>query len=99
MDNEPGAELISVAADRDQARAIFDTARFMVKQNAALDELVSAYRNAIVAKQGASVYKVVSSDAGTKHGGNLHAALFDELHAQKNRDLYDVVQTSFGARR
>jgi len=99
VDNEPGAELISVAADRDQARAIFDTARFMVKQNAALDELVSAYRNAIVAKQGASVYKVVSSDAGTKHGGNLHAALFDELHAQKNRDLYDVVQTSFGARR
>lgn len=99
VDNEPGAELVSVAADREQARAIFDTARFMVKQNDKLDELVSAYRNAIMAKQGASVYKVVSSDAGGKHGGNLHAALFDELHAQKDRELYDVIQTSFGARR
>ncbi len=99
VDREPGAELVSVAADRDQARAIFDTARFMVKQNDALDELVSAFRNAIVAKQGAAVYKVVSSEAGSKHGGNLHAALFDELHAQKDRELYDVIQTSFGARR
>ncbi len=99
VDNEPGAELVSVAADREQARAIFDTARFMVKQDSTLDELVSAYRNAIVEKEGASVYKVVSSDAGGKHGGNLHAALFDELHAQKDRELYDVIQTSFGARR
>jgi len=99
VDREPGAELVSVAADREQARAIFDTARFMVKQNDELDELVSAYRNAIVAKQGAAVYKVVSSEAGSKHGGNLHAALFDELHAQKDRELYDVIQTSFGARR
>lgn len=99
VDREPGAELISVAADREQARAIFDTARFMVKQNDKLDELVNAFRNAIIAKQGASVYKVVSSDAGGKHGGNLHAALFDELHTQKDRELYDVIQTSFGARR
>jgi phage terminase large subunit-like protein len=99
VDNEPGAELISIAADREQARAIFDTARFMVKQNSKLNELVNAYHNAILAKDGASVYKVVSSDVGGKHGGNLHAALFDELHTQKDRELYDVIQTSFGARR
>ena len=99
IDNEPGAELISIAADREQARAIFDTARFMVKQNPKLNELVNAYHNAILLKDGASVYKVVSSDVGGKHGGNLHAALFDELHTQKDRELYDVIQTSFGARR
>lgn len=99
IDQEPGAELISIAVTREQARAIFDTARFMVKQNDKLSELLNPYRNAITAKQGASTYKVVSSEAGGTHGGNLHAALFDELHAQTDRELYDVVQTSFGARR
>lgn len=99
VDNEPGAELISIAADREQARMIFDTARFMVMQNPVLSQLVSPFRNAIVSKEGASVYKVVSSDAGGKHGGNLHGAAFDELHTQKDRELYDTIQTSFGARR
>lgn len=99
VDQEPGAELISIASDREQARAIFDTARYMVMQNQVLSQLVSPFRNAIVSKEGASVYKVVSSDAGGKHGGNLHGAAFDELHTQKDRELYDTIQTSFGARR
>lgn len=99
VDNEPGAELISIASTRDQARAIFDTARHMVLQNQKLSELLNPYRNAITTKEGASTYKVVSAEAGGTHGGNLHAALFDELHTQTDRELYDVVQTSFGARR
>lgn len=98
VDNEPGAEIISIAADKDQARAVFDVARFMVMQNEELSSLVTPYRNSIVLAGSPSNYKVVSSDVGGKHGGNLHGAAFDELHTQADRELYDTIKTSFGAR-
>lgn len=44
-------------------------------------------------------YKVLSADAYTKHGLNPHGIIFDELHAQPNRDLWDVLNTGMGARR
>jgi phage terminase large subunit-like protein len=46
-----------------------------------------------------SFYKALSAEAFTKHGLNAHGVIFDELHAQPNRELADVMQTSMGARR
>jgi phage terminase large subunit-like protein len=40
----------------------------------------------------------MSSESGTKHGLNPTFVVFDELAQAKNRDLYDVLDTSFGAR-
>ena len=40
----------------------------------------------------------ISAEAGTKHGFNPTVVIFDELAQAKSRDLYDVLDTSFGAR-
>lgn len=98
-DGEPGAEVYSAAADRDQARIVFEEAKAMVEASPALSEHGKAFRNTIVIKSERNTYKVISADAYTKHGLNAHGIVFDELHAQPNRELWDVLNTSVGARR
>lgn len=98
-DKEPGAEIYSVAADRDQAAIMFDTAKMMVEGNPSLVSRCEVYRRAIVVPATGSAYHVLSADAPSKHGKNAHGVLFDELHAQSNRELYDVMKTSQGARK
>jgi phage terminase large subunit-like protein len=98
-DKEPGAEIYSVAADRDQAAIMFDTAKGMVENSPTLQGRCEVYRRSIVVPSTGSSYHVLSADAPTKHGKNAHGVLFDELHAQANRELYDVMKTSQGSRR
>ena len=98
-DREPGAQIYSAAADREQAAIVFSMARKMVAQEPALADRAEVFTKSIVNPRQASSYKALSADAYTKHGGNAHAVLFDELHVQKNRDLFDVLTTSMGARR
>lgn len=97
-DREPEAEVYSVAADRDQAAIVFSTARSMVEASPELRRRVRIYRRALEVPRTGSVYRVLSSDAPTKHGLNPHGVVFDELHAQPNRELWDVMLTSMGAR-
>lgn len=96
-DGEAGAEVYSAAADREQAAIVFDVARSMVDASPELAKRSQRYRRSIV--YGDRSYKVLSADAFTKHGVNAHGIIFDELHAQPNRELYDVLHTSTGARR
>lgn len=98
-DNEPGAEVYSVAADRDQASIVFDEAKRMVEASTALSKRAQIFKRSIVLKNSTNSYKVLSADAPTKHGLNASGVIFDELHAQPNRDLWDVLKTSTGARR
>lgn len=98
-DQEPGAEVYSAAADRDQAAISFNIAREMVEANTVLSGMCEVYRRSIVVPGTASSYHVLSADAPTKHGKNSHGIIFDELHAQPNRLLYDVLKTSMGSRR
>jgi phage terminase large subunit-like protein len=97
-DNEPGAEIIVCAADRGQAGMIHEIQKQMVLQSPILMEQLKVYRNSIVKKDG-SFIQARSADADTAHGYNAHAVLFDELHSQPNRELYDVMKTASGARR
>lgn len=97
-DREPGAEVYSCAADREQARIVFAQARQMVENSPALRKRLKTFRNAITYPQKAASYKVLSADAPTKHGLNSSGIIFDELHAQPNRELFDVMDTSIGAR-
>lgn len=99
LDNEPGAEVYSCAGDRDQAAICFDIARQMVSNSPHLDRRAKVYRRAITVPSLMASYKVISADAHTKHGFNAHCVIFDELHTQPNRDLWDVMMTSVGARR
>lgn len=98
-DGEPGAEIYSAAADRDQARIVFDTAKQMAEDSPAIARRVKIYRSAIEYPSNHSVYRVLSADARTKHGFNAHGVIFDELHAQPNRELWDTLTMGVAARR
>jgi phage terminase large subunit-like protein len=99
FDKEPGAEIYSAAADRDQAGIIFGIAKAQIEQNAELSSRSESFQRSIVVASTGSSYKVLSADAPTKHGLNAHGIIFDELHAQPNRELWDVLTTATGARR
>lgn len=98
-DGEPAAEIYSAAADREQAAIVFDEAKRMVEASPELKSRSEIYKRAIFVPETLSSYKVLSADAPTKHGINAHGIIFDELHAQPNRELWDVLTTSIGARR
>ena len=100
-DGERGAQVYSAAADRDQAALIYRQCKGMVLQDADLSRHAKVYETAksIVIESMGSSYKAISAEANTKHGYNTHFAVIDELHAQPNRDLVDVLKTSTGARR
>lgn len=98
-DGEPGAEVYSAAADREQARIVFSIARGMVEANPGMSKRAKVYQNAIAVPHTGSTYKVLSAEAFSKHGTNPHGVIFDELHAQPNRELWDVLTTGQGARR
>jgi phage terminase large subunit-like protein len=96
-DGEPGAEVISAAGDRGQANIVFNIAQEMISNNEHLRSRAKVLRNVVHYRS--SWYKSISAEAYTKHGLNCHAVIFDELHTQPNRDLWDVLTTSTGARR
>jgi phage terminase large subunit-like protein len=98
-DHESGAEVYSAAADREQAGIVFEVAKQMVSANPSLSKRAEAFKRAITIPSTGSTYKVLSADAYTKHGLNAHGIVFDELHAQPSRELWDTLTTSTGARR
>lgn len=97
-DNEPGAEIFGAAADRAQASLAFDIAKAMVEDSPQLKKLIKVYRHSLVVENTRSVYRVLSAEAYSKHGLNPHGIIFDELHAQPNRELFDVLNTAMGKR-
>ncbi len=99
FDGEPGAEIYSCAADRDQARLVFEMAKVCVEASPKLRSRLRVFRNSIVREDTHTTYKALSAEAFTKHGLNAHGIIFDELHAQPDRELWDVMTTSTGARR
>jgi len=97
-DGEKGAEVYSAASDRFQAGIVHEVAKTMVAQNEELSRRLENYMSSIVYNPTASFYKAISSEVKGKHGYNAHGIIFDELHTQPNRDLWDVLTTSIGSR-
>lgn len=93
-----GGEVYSCAADKQQAKVVFDTARRMVKLDPELSELLTVYRDVIEMPKTGSVYRALSAEAFTKEGLNPHRVIFDEVHAQPSRELWDVMALAMGAR-
>jgi phage terminase large subunit-like protein len=93
-------EIYSAANDREQAAQVFKVARQMVEADPELKALLKVIPStkSIVCYSNGSFYRAISAEAGTKHGFNPTVVIFDELAQAKNRDLYDVLDTSFGAR-
>jgi phage terminase large subunit-like protein len=94
-----GSEIYSCAADRDQARIVFGTAKRMVELDPELSSMFTLYRDVIEYKDKGSVYRALSAEAYTKEGLNPSPiVIFDEVHAQPNRELWDVMSLAGGAR-
>ena len=93
-----GAEVYSVAAEKEQARIVFADAKKMVEASEELSKMTRLYRDAIEVPSAGSVYRVLSAEAYSKEGLNPSAVIFDELHAQPNRELFDVMSLAMGAR-
>lgn len=95
---QQGGQVIGAAADRDQARLIFNHAKRMVELDPTLSDEVKVYAHVLEHKASGSVYRAISSEAYTKEGLSPTLILADELHAWPTRELFDVLQLAMGAR-
>lgn len=97
-DGEERAEVYGCAADRQQAGIVFDVAADMIRMCPALAKRVKllASTKRIVYLPTNSFYQVLSAEAYSKHGFNVHGVVFDELHSQPNRKLFDVMTKGSG---
>ena len=97
-DGEERAEVYGCAADRQQASIVFEVAADMVRMCPALNRRVKilAATKRIIYTPTNSFYQVLSAEAYSKHGFNIHGVVFDELHTQPNRKLFDVMTKGSG---
>ncbi|HRC81354.1 MAG TPA: terminase large subunit [Sedimentibacter sp.] len=99
-DGEPGAEIYAVATKEDQAKIIWKEAKRMVKKSPALNKRIKCLVKEIVGlgRYEDSFFKPVGSDSDTLDGLNVHGACMDEIHAWKDKNLYDVIYDGMTAR-
>jgi phage terminase large subunit-like protein len=100
-EHERGAQVLSAATTGQQARIVFNIARKMVLQLSDLRDAftVEAFANAIARYEVGGTFKPINAKASTQDGLNPSALSFDELHAHKTRDLFDVLRSAAGARK
>ena len=95
-DFEDGAQVYGCAADRNQAKIVFNVAKKMIGLSKSLSKKVKIIESKYRIEYKDSFYQVLSAEAYSKHGFNIHGVVFDELHAQPNRKLYDVMTKGSG---
>ena len=93
---DSGAELVSVASSRDQAKIVFGDAKKMIQANPKLNKDFMLFQNSVV--MGNKSYKPLSADVGTNDGGNNNVVIIDELHRFKDRELVDLMEGSMAAK-
>lgn len=100
-DGEMGAEIYSAASDRHQASIVFNVAAQMIRMNPSLkgrSKIIDSQKR-IVFYETNSIYEAISSEAYSKDGYSPHGIIFDEIHAQPNKELWDVLTMGTGAAR
>lgn len=99
-EREGGAEVYSAARTRDQAKVAFAAAQAMLRRSRRMRESlgieVEAHR--IIQQRTNSYFEALSADADSLDGKNVHFALIDELHAHRDRGVYDAIETGAGKR-
>ena len=97
-DGELGPEIYSVATKKDQSKIIWLEAKRMVKKSTALNKRIKGLVSEMVSEMNDAVFKPLGRDSDTLDGLNVHGALFDEVHAWKDQNLYDVIVDGTSAR-
>lgn len=98
-DGEPGAQVYTLANDREQAHIVFDCAKIMAETSPVLSDRIIALKTSIVQESSHSVLRSLSSEAKTKAGYNISGTVIDELYAFDDPELVDLVMTATGARK
>jgi len=93
-----GSEVYSCAGDRQQGRIVFNEARKQVESNPHLSRYAKVYRDAIEIPDKGSVYRVLSSDATLQQGLSPYFVVFDEVHVQRDAELWDAMRYGMAAR-
>ena len=99
---EPNGQIFLVAGDRNQAETqLYNPLVEMIEQDKSLIKRVKITdsKKMITNKDTGTVLKVISAEAYTKHGLNVSCCIFDELHAQPSRELWDVMIKGAGLAR
>lgn len=96
-DGEERAEVYSCAADRQQASIVYSVAEDMIRMCPALAKRVKilSSQKKIIYLPTNSFYQVLSSEAYSKHGLNIHGVVYDELHVA-DRKMFDVMTKGSG---
>ncbi|WP_413790401.1 terminase large subunit [Bacillus thuringiensis] len=90
-DGEPGSEVYAVATKKDQAKLVWLESKRMVKKSPALLKRIKPLVSELVSEWNDSTFKPLGSDSETLDGLNVHGAMMDEIHAWKDKNLYDVI--------
>lgn len=104
MDGEIGAEVYAVATTREQAMTVFkpafDNLRRMARRSAGIARSFKIFSgiNQERVTMDSAIFKPLPANADNLDGINPSAILFDELHAQKDRGVWDVMESALGAR-
>lgn len=97
-DHEGGAQVCCVASKKDQAKIVFEEAKNMVSQSALLQKHIRKRKSDLYVDLTFSTFEPLASDSNTLDGLNMHCGILDEVHAWKDRNIYDVSKQSMGAR-
>lgn len=97
-DHEGGAQICCVASKKDQAKIVFEEAKNMVSQSKILQKHIRKRKSDLYVDLTFSTFEPLASDSNTLDGLNMHCGILDEVHAWKDRNIYDVSKQSMGAR-
>lgn len=97
-DREPGAKVFSAATEKDQAALVYDTAVAMVKASPDLSDRCEIFKRSLYVRKTHAVWRVLSGHP-KKSGLNPSGVIFDEVHEQADRKLWDILRTAMGARK
>lgn len=97
-DKDDAPEVWGAAVDKDQARIVFDMTKQTIQSSPELNEVCKVYRDVIECQRNGGTYRAASADAVAAHGYNPSCTIFDELHLQKNWDLYTALRSGSASR-
>lgn len=97
-DKEGSPQIYNVATAMDQARLGFNAAHKMIKQSPMLSKHIRKRAADLYFSPNMGFIKALAANVSSMDGLDTHCAIIDELSAIKNRDLYDLIKQSMGAR-
>lgn len=97
-DNEPGAEVYAVATKKDQAKLVWLDAKRMVNKSPVLRKRIKPLVSELRADDYDATFQPLGSDSEKLDGLNVHGSMMDEIHAWKDKNLYDVIVDGMSSR-